>query len=62
MVASARSRSLPLIKAAALAHGEIMGGGAGDAGPRWHDPATTRVNGGRLATHNLADFQTEAPG
>ena len=47
---------------AALAYGEIMGAasrqGAGMSAPDGMIAAIARVNGGRLATRNLADFRT----
>jgi predicted nucleic acid-binding protein len=47
---------------AALAYGEIMGSasrqGAGMSAPDGMIAAIARVNGGRLATRNLADFRT----
>ncbi len=47
---------------AALAYGEIMGAasrqGLGMSAPDGMIAAITRVNGGRLATRNLADFRT----
>jgi predicted nucleic acid-binding protein len=47
---------------AALAYGDIMGAasrqGVGMSAPDGMIAAIARVNGGRLATRNLADFQT----
>ena len=55
-------RIFGLTEAAALAYGEIMGEatlkGRGMSAPDGMIAATTRVNGGRLATRNLNDFQT----
>jgi predicted nucleic acid-binding protein len=55
-------RIFGLTEAAALAYGEIMGGasrqGIGMSAPDGMIAAITRVNGGQLATRNLADFQT----
>lgn len=55
-------RIFGLTEAAALAYGEIMGTasrqGQGMSVPDGMIAAITRVNGGHLATRNLADFQT----
>ena len=55
-------RIFGLTEAAALAYGEIMGdavrGGHGMSAPDGMIAAITRVNGGRLATRNRADFAT----
>lgn len=55
-------RIFGLTEAAALAYGEIMGEatlkGRGMSAPDGMIAAITRVNGGRLATRNLNDFQT----
>ena len=55
-------RIFGLTEAAALAYGEIMGGasrqGIGMSAPDGMIAAITRVNGGKLATRNLVDFQT----
>lgn len=55
-------RIFGLTEEAALAYGEIMGEasrqGAGMSAPDGMIAAIARVNGGRLATRNLADFRT----
>ena len=55
-------RIFGLTEEAALAYGEIMGAasrqGLGMSAPDGMIAAITRVNGGRLATRNLADFRT----
>jgi hypothetical protein len=55
-------RIFGLTEAAALAYGDIMGAasrqGIGMSAPDGMIAAITQVNGGRLATRNLADFQT----
>ena len=55
-------RIFGLTEAAALAYGDIMGaaarGGRGMSAPDGMIAAIARVNGGRLATRNLADFVT----
>ena len=55
-------RIFGLTEAAALAYGEIMGAavrqGRGLSAPDGMIAAIARVNGGRLATRNLADFAT----
>jgi predicted nucleic acid-binding protein len=55
-------RIFGLTEEAALAYGEIMGAasrqGLGMSAPDGMIAAIVRVNGGRLATRNLADFQT----
>lgn len=55
-------RIFGLTEEAALAYGEIMGTasrrGNGMSAPDGMIAAITRVNGGRLATCNLADFRT----
>ena len=55
-------RIFGLTEDAALAYGEIMGAasrqGHGMSAPDGMIAAIARVNGGRLATRNLADFQT----
>jgi predicted nucleic acid-binding protein len=55
-------RIFGLTEEAALAYGEIMGAasrqGLGMSAPDGMIAAITRVNGGRLATRNLADFHT----
>jgi predicted nucleic acid-binding protein len=55
-------RIFGLTEAAALAYGDIMGAasrqGIGMSAPDGMIAAITRVNGGQLATRNLADFQT----
>jgi len=51
-----------LTEEAALAYGEIMGAalrrGLGMSAPDGMIAAIVRINGGRLASRNLADFQT----
>lgn len=55
-------RIFGLTEEAALAYGEIMGStvlqGRGMSVPDGMIAAIARINGGRLATRNLADFQT----
>lgn len=55
-------RIFGLTEEAALAYGEIMGTasrhGFGMSAPDGMIAAIARINGGRLATRNLADFQT----
>lgn len=55
-------RIFGLTEEAALAYGEIMGSaarqGRGMSAPDGMIAAIVRVNGGRLATRNLADFET----
>ena len=55
-------RIFGLTEAAALAYGDIMGAasrqGLGMSAPDGMIAAIARVNGGRLATRNLADFHT----
>lgn len=55
-------RIFGLTEEAALAYGDIMGvasrQGLGMSAPDGMIAAITRVNGGRLATRNLTDFQT----
>lgn len=55
-------RIFSLTEDAALAYGEIMGSaarqGRGMSAPDGMIAAIARVNGGRLATRNLADFET----
>jgi predicted nucleic acid-binding protein len=55
-------RIFGLTEEAALAYGEIMGGalrkGRPMSAPDGMIAAIARVNGGRLATRNLADFET----
>jgi predicted nucleic acid-binding protein len=55
-------RIFGLTEAAALAYGDIMGAasrqGLGMSAPDGMIAAIARVNGGRLATRNQADFQT----
>jgi predicted nucleic acid-binding protein len=55
-------RIFGLTEEAALAYGDIMGSasrqGVGMSAPDGMIAAIARVNGGRLATRNLADFQT----
>ncbi len=55
-------RIFPFTEAAALAYGEIMGAAARRGRPMMAPDgmiaAIARVNGGRLATRNLADFET----
>jgi predicted nucleic acid-binding protein len=55
-------RIYTLTEDAALAYGEIMGAaarrGVAMSAPDGMIAAIARVNGGRLATRNLADFQT----
>lgn len=55
-------RIFGLTEAAALAYGDIMGEaarkGCGMSAPDGMIAAIARVNGGRLATRNLNDFQT----
>ncbi|MCR4266519.1 type II toxin-antitoxin system VapC family toxin [Nitratireductor sp. ZSWI3] len=55
-------RIFGLTEQAALAYGDIMGTavrqGAGMSAPDGMIAAIARVNGGRLATRNLADFRT----
>lgn len=55
-------RIFGLTEEAALAYGEIMGSasrqGLGMSAPDGMIAAIARVNGGRLATRNLADFRT----
>ncbi|UUP18201.1 type II toxin-antitoxin system VapC family toxin [Nitratireductor thuwali] len=55
-------RIFGLTEEAALAYGEIMGSaarqGRGMSAPDGMIAAIARVNGGRLATRNLADFET----
>ncbi|WP_417427079.1 type II toxin-antitoxin system VapC family toxin [Hoeflea sp.] len=55
-------RIFGLTEEAALAYGEIMGSavrqGRGMSAPDGMIAAITRVNGGRLATRNLLDFET----
>jgi len=55
-------RIFGLTETAALAYGEIMGAaareGRGMSAPDGMIAAIARVNGGRLATRNLADFAT----
>jgi hypothetical protein len=55
-------RIFGLTEKAALAYGDIMGAasrqGLGMTAPDGMIAAIARVNGGRLATRNLADFQT----
>lgn len=55
-------RIFGLTEDAALAYGDIMGAasrqGHGMSAPDGMIAAIARVNGGRLATRNLADFQT----
>lgn len=55
-------RIFGLTEAAALTYGEIMGEasrrGIGMTAPDGMIAAIARINGGRLATRNLADFQT----
>lgn len=56
------NRIFGLTEEAALAYGEIMGAaacqGRGMSAPDGMIAAITRVNGGRLATRNLSDFET----
>ena len=55
-------RIFGLTEEAALAHGELMGAavrqGRTMSAPDGMIAAITRVNGGRLATRNLTDFET----
>lgn len=55
-------RIFGLTEEAALAYGEIMGAaarrGRGMSAPDGMIAAVARVNGGRLATRNLTDFET----
>lgn len=55
-------RIFSLTEEAALAYGEIMGAaarqGRGMSAPDGMIAAIAQVNGGRLATRNLADFET----
>lgn len=55
-------RIFGLTEEAALAYGEIMGAavrrGRGMSAPDGMIAAIARVNGGRLATRNLSDFET----
>jgi hypothetical protein len=55
-------RIFGLTEEAALAYGEIMGAasrrGQGMSAPDGMIAAIVRINGGRLATRNLADFST----
>jgi len=55
-------RIFGLTEEAALAYGEIMGAasrrGLGMSAPDGMIAAIVRINGGRLATRNLADFST----
>jgi predicted nucleic acid-binding protein len=55
-------RIFGLTEDAALAYGEIMGNavrqGRGMSAPDGMIAAIARVNGGRLATRNLTDFET----
>lgn len=55
-------RIFGLTEEAALAYGEIMGGasrqGRGMSAPDGMIAAIARINGGRLATRNLTDFET----
>lgn len=55
-------RIFGLTEEAALAYGDIMGAasrqGAGMSAPDGMIAAIAKVNGGRLATRNLADFRT----
>jgi predicted nucleic acid-binding protein len=55
-------RIFPFTETAALAYGDIMGGalrqGRPMTAPDGMIAAIARINGGRLATRNLADFQT----
>jgi len=55
-------RIFGLTEAAALAYGEIMGAasrqGLGMSAPDGMIAAIVQVNGGRLATRNMADFRT----
>ena len=55
-------RIFGLTEQAALAYGDLMGAasrqGLGMSAPDGMIAAIVRVNGGRLATRNLADFQT----
>lgn len=55
-------RIFSLTEEAALAYGEIMGAaarqGRGMSAPDGMIAAIARVNGGRLATRNLTDFET----
>lgn len=55
-------RIFGLTEAAALAYGDIMGEatrrGRGMSAPDGMIAAIARINGGRLATRNLTDFQT----
>jgi predicted nucleic acid-binding protein len=55
-------RIFGLTEEAALAYGELMGStvlqGRGMSVPDGMIAAIARINGGRLATRNLADFQT----
>lgn len=56
------ARIFPFTETAALAYGEIMGAavrqGRGMSAPDGMIAAIAKANGGRLATRNLADFQT----
>jgi len=55
-------RIFGLTEEAALAHGDIMGAasrqGIGMSAPDGMIAAIARINGGRLATRNLADFRS----
>jgi predicted nucleic acid-binding protein len=55
-------RIFDLTEEAALAYGDVMGAasrqGRGMSAPDGMIAAIARVNGGRLATRNLADFRT----
>lgn len=55
-------RIFDLTEEAALAYGDVMGAasrqGSGMSAPDGMIAAIARVNGGRLATRNLADFRT----
>lgn len=55
-------RIFGLTEEAALAYGEIMGAavrqGRGMSAPNGMIAAIARINGGRLATRNLTDFET----
>jgi predicted nucleic acid-binding protein len=59
--ASIRGSNLRLTEEAALAYGEIMGAavrqGKGMSAPDGMIAAIVRVNGGRLATRNISDFE-----
>ncbi|MBD0416083.1 type II toxin-antitoxin system VapC family toxin [Oryzicola mucosus] len=55
-------RIFPFTEAAAITYGEMMGGamrqGVAMSAPDGMIAAIAKVNGGRLATRNLKDFQT----